>query len=136
MITYVPDNLWGKVLLSIDNSVLLKDCVEVEKYLAESLPLKEGTGLYGSKTTASFGQYNLMSLPYSSFQNLYHHMVDVIRPCLPDEPHMLQCWLNVFRKGKYQVAWTLAGKISSNSWVLLCQRDPFLYRIHVQGDTR
>jgi len=99
MNTYVPDNLWGIMLPSIDNTQLMGDCLRAEEHITEHVP-GDDLGNYGSKTTASFNEYNLLTLPYPSFQNLYHNMVSVIKPCLPDEPHVMQCWLNVFRKGE------------------------------------
>jgi hypothetical protein len=51
----------------------------------------------GSKTTAAFKQYNLLSFPIESLQALYHTIVSTIKPCLPKETHIMQCWLNVFR---------------------------------------
>ena len=101
MITYVPDNLWGEMLPSIDNMQLMKDCLEAERFLLNTLSVNTAVGVYGSKTTASYIQYNLLSFPIESFQNLYHNMVSVIKPCLPKETHVLQCWLNVFRGGEF-----------------------------------
>ena len=103
MITYVPDNLWGKMLPSIDNNQLIRDCLSAEEYLLRKVINEKDIELkvYGSKTTASFKQYNLLSFPIKSFQTLYHEIVSVIKPCLPDEIHVIQCWLNVFRDGEF-----------------------------------
>ena len=98
MNVYVPDNLWGEMLPSIDNRQLMKDCLLVENYLNTNDILKDDPGIYGSETSASYQKYNLLSFPLRSFQILYHSMVSVIKPCLPNEPHVLQCWLNVFRE--------------------------------------
>ena len=101
MITYVPDNLWGEMLPSIDNTQLMKDCLEAERFLLNTLSADTAVGMYGSKTTASYSQYNLLSFPIESFQNLYHNMVSVIKPCLLKETHVLQCWLNIFRGSEF-----------------------------------
>ena len=101
MITYVPENLWGEMLPSIDNTQLMKDCLEAERFLLNTLTADTAVGMYGSKTTASYSQYNLLSFPVESFQNLYHNMVSVIKPCLPKETHVLQCWLNIFRGNEF-----------------------------------
>lgn len=101
MITYVPDNLWGEMLPSTDNTQLLKDCLEAERFLLNTLSADTVIGRYGSKTTASFSQYNLLSFPIESFQNLYHNIVSVIKPCLPGETHVIQCWLNIFRGNEF-----------------------------------
>jgi hypothetical protein len=101
MDTYVPENLWGKMLPSIDNTQLMNDCLEVERLLLDSVLTNTPIGVYGSKTTASFRQYNLLSFPIESFQNLYHTMVSVIKPCMPKETHVLQCWLNIFRGNEF-----------------------------------
>jgi len=99
MDTYVPNYLWGEMIPIIDNAKLMEDCLHAEDYLINKLPLKQEQeiGRYGNITTASHNQYNLLSFPIESFQVLYHNMVAVIRPCLPKEPHVIQCWLNVFR---------------------------------------
>ena len=104
MITYVPDNLWGEMLPSIDNAELYRCCLETEEYLLDKIIVEEPLGVYGSKTTASYNQYNLLSFPIESFQALYRNIVSVIKPCLPKETHVIQCWLNVFR-GKEFVDW-------------------------------
>ena len=101
MITYVPENLWGEVLPSIDNAELMRSCLYAENYLQKSNVLKEGVGAYGNKTTAAYKDYNLLSFPIKAFQVLYHSIVPIIKPCIPNEPHVLQCWLNVFRGSEY-----------------------------------
>jgi len=101
MITYVPDNLWGEMLPSMDNTRLMKDCLWAERYLLDCVVVDTPLLHYGSKTTASYSQYNLLTLPIESFQNLYHNIVTVIKPCLPDETYMIQCWLNVFRGNEF-----------------------------------
>ena len=101
MITYVPGNLWGEMLPSIDNTQLLRDCLWAERYLLDNVIVDGPLGTYGSKTTASFKQYNLLSFPVESFQSLYHNLVSVIKPCLPKETHVIQCWLNVFRGNEF-----------------------------------
>ena len=101
MNTYVPDYLWGEILPSIDNTQLMNDCLSAEKYLLNSVIAEAVPGLYGSKTTASFARYNLLSFPIESFQILYHNMVSVIKPQLLNETHVVQCWLNVFRGNEY-----------------------------------
>ena len=101
MNTYVPDYLWGEMLPSIDNTQLMNDCLSAEKYLLNSVIAEAVPGLYGSKTTASFKRYNLLSFPIESFQNLYHNMVSMIKPRLPNKTHVIQCWLNVFRGNEY-----------------------------------
>ena len=101
MYTYVPDNLWGEMLPSIDNTQLNKDCLWAEKFLIDSLPLIEDVGIYGNITTASHNRYNLLTFPVESFQTLYHSIASVVKPCLPKETHVIQCWLNVFRCNEF-----------------------------------
>jgi len=102
MITYVPDNLWGEMLPSIDNTELMKSCLNMEKYLQRNNFLKQDDpGIYGSKPSASYRNYNLFSFPIESLQGLYHNIVSIIKPCLPEETHIIQCWLNVFRSGEF-----------------------------------
>ena len=91
------------MLPSIDNAELMRSCLYAENYLQKSNVLKVEGGLYGNKTSAAYGEYNLLSFPINSFQVLYHSIVSVIKPCLPNEPHVLQCWLNVFRGGEFIV---------------------------------
>jgi hypothetical protein len=110
MITYVPDNLWGEMLPSIDNAELYRCCLETEKYLIDEVIIEEPLRNYGSnegplrkgsKTTAAYSQYNLLTMPLRPFQDLYYSMAAVMKPGLPDETHMLQCWLNVFRRDEH-----------------------------------
>ena len=101
MNTYVSEYLWGEMLPSIDNTQLMRDCLIAEKYLLNSVIANAEVGIYGSKTTASYSRYNLLSFPIESFQNLYHNMVPVIKPQLPKETHVVQCWLNVFRGNEF-----------------------------------
>ena len=102
MITYVPDSLWGE-MLPIDNAQLIEDCLKVEDWLFANKMLvnKSAVGTAGSQTTASFNNYNLLSFPIESFQILYHKIVSVIKPRLPKEIHIIQCWLNVFRGNEF-----------------------------------
>jgi hypothetical protein len=100
MITYVPDNLWGVTLPSIDNAELYRCCLDTERYLIDNVIVEEPLRSYGSKTTATYNQYNLLSMPLRPLQALYYSMAAAIKPCLPDETHMIQCWLNVFRGGE------------------------------------
>jgi hypothetical protein len=106
MITYVPDNLWGEMLPFIDNTQLMKDCLDAEEVLMSCDLVKdsEDTGVYGNRTSASYINYNLLSLPIESFQSFYHNLISVIKPCLPKEHHVIQCWFNVFRGGEF-VGW-------------------------------
>lgn len=104
MYTYVEDRLWGKMLTSIDNAELYRCCLHAEEHHLKSFIKEEEAGVYGNKTSASYEDYNLLSLPYIPFQDLYHRMVDVIKPCLPDETHVLQCWVNIYRAGE-RVQW-------------------------------
>lgn len=106
MITYVPNNLWGTMIPHLDNAKLTDICLNAEKFLINRIldETKIEMKFYGSKTTASYQQYNLLSFPIESFQNLYHNIVSVIKPCLPKETHVMQCWLNVF-KGNEFIDW-------------------------------
>ncbi len=101
MIEYVPGNIWGELLPSIDNTQLMKDCLWAERCLLDNVIVEEPLRYYGSKTTASFQQYNLLTFPIESFQSLYHNIVSVIKPCIPKETHVIQCWLNVFRGNEF-----------------------------------
>lgn len=108
MVEYIPGNLWGEMLPDINNNELLKCCIDTEAYLIDAVLVNVSPSIYDSittsVTTASFQQYNLFTLPRRPFQDLYHKMVEVIKPCLPSEPHMIQCWLNVFRGGE-SIGW-------------------------------
>ena len=101
MVTYVPDNLWGEMLPSIDNAQLMENCLEVEDFLLKEIVTGVEVDYHGSKTTNAYRQYSLLSFPIKSFQDLYHNIVTVIKPLLPKETHVLQCWLNVFRDNEY-----------------------------------
>jgi hypothetical protein len=100
MHTYIPNNLWGVMLNGIDNDELYRCCLDMEKTLLNRIVKEVPLTLFGSKTTAAFNQYNLLTMPLLPFYNLYHKMVEVIKPCLPDEPHAFQSWLNIFRDGE------------------------------------
>ncbi len=97
---YIPGEVWGEMISSIDNDVLYSMCLDTEKMLLGKIVGDEPVEHFGSKTTASYWKYNIFTLPKVPFQDLYHNIVRVVKPILPDEPHVMQCWLNVFRAGE------------------------------------
>ena len=101
MKTYVPGHLWGEELTSIDNTSLTSLCLDVEKMLESVYDPSKSLSVYGSKSTANYTQYNLLTYPHIHFFHFYQELKRVIKPEIPDEPHMIQCWLNVFRKGEF-----------------------------------
>ena len=100
MIEYIPGELWGKMLPSIDNSRLYNTCLETEKLLFNTVVDEDSAERYGSKTTAVYWKYNIFTSPQEPYQDLYHKLVEVIKPVLPNETHVIQGWLNVFREGE------------------------------------
>lgn len=86
---------------TIDNQQLFDDCLHIEYLLKKHLNDDIDIGEYGCFSSAHYEQYNIFHFHTSNINKLFRLMQEKVRPVLNDEQYMLQCWLNVFRKGQY-----------------------------------
>ena len=100
MTAYIRDYLWGIDIDGIDRRQLVEDCYGAEQYLKSILPSIVGTGSYSTFTTAHFLRYNLLTFPSVELVQLYKMIRQTTTPYLHDDSYMIQCWLNVYRKGE------------------------------------
>lgn len=97
LITYHDNYLYSIDTDTINNKALVDHCLRLEKYLVETLPTIH-TGWYGNLTTAYNREYNLLTLPGTEFNELYHSLIKHVGPFLEKETrYMIKSWLNVFR---------------------------------------
>lgn len=99
--TYIPNYLFSTMLNGTNNAELLKACYDWEKYLVEELTQDEQEENYKIPyTTSLFNKYNFFTYPNPYISQLYTSIRDTIGSCLPEEPHMISCWLNVYHNGE------------------------------------
>jgi hypothetical protein len=99
-IVWHPNYLYSKDLKSIDNSKLFIECLEVERYLKQTINTQQDSyEKFGSFTTTVFKKYNLFTFPCIEASILYRQLVSNITPYLDKNEHYwIQCWFNVFRE--------------------------------------
>lgn len=97
----VPDYLYSEEIYDINNEWMYSDCLQIEDYLKRTIPEPEPMLDYGSFTSANHMKYNLFNFHLHSVNDLYRAIQTKVRPHLPDDRYMIQCWLNVFRKGQF-----------------------------------
>lgn len=104
IINYQKNYLYGIKLNSINNNKLVKECLDIEKFLLSTLPNIE-VGWHGCLTTAHHSKYNLFTFPSKELNILYHEIVKNVSPLLDDKTsYMIKSWMNIFRKGQ-KVDW-------------------------------
>jgi hypothetical protein len=97
--TYYKNYLYGVNLNSINNSELVKNCLNIEKILLSNLPNIE-KGIYGSLTTAHHSTYNLFLFPFEQLNILYYELIKNITPILENTNYVIKSWVNLFKKGE------------------------------------
>ena len=99
MITHVDNYLFSKKINTIDNEVLSKDCLDIEKKLLTTFPVIDKK-FYGTLSTAHHHEYNMLTFPAKEINKLYYELQSMICPYLEDRTYYIKSWLNVFRKGQ------------------------------------
>lgn len=108
--TYIPNYLFSTTLDSINNNALMESCLKLE----DELRVKYNHGWQEEETklpycsferkipftTSLFKRYNIFTFPNLQISLLYSKIREVISPCLPDEPHMIAGWLNVYHNNE------------------------------------
>jgi hypothetical protein len=76
---------------------------------------KDFTG-QSTLTTQVYTRYNLLMYPLFGFHDLYKGIQQTFRTIAEtDEPHYIQCWLNVYNKGDY-IQWHHHFPPNARSW--------------------
>jgi len=96
----IPNFLFSK-MIQIDNKKLLENCLELEKYVIDKNGEQEISTLAGSYTTQNFSKYNFFSYHTQQTSDLLENIREVVKPLLPEKQYVIQCWLNVFKKGSF-----------------------------------
>ena len=98
--TYHNDYLYSVDTSNIDNKLLVDQCLFIEKYLLNDLPVID-THRYGCLTTAHHLEYNFLTSPLNEINKLYHTLKKHLKPFLEkDTNYMIKSWLNVFRENQ------------------------------------
>lgn len=100
MQTLIEDYLWCEDIV-LDNKELLLDCRDIEQFLVLNITDPEPIADYGSFTSANHKKYNLFNFHTPELNNLYKALQSTIIPKIPKDHYMIQCWLNVFRRGQF-----------------------------------
>jgi len=95
--------LFSKKINNLNNSILVKDCLDIEEMLVKAFPNIE-PNWYGNLTTAHHEKYNFLTFPTKEINKLYHELQKVIYPYLEDRVYYIKSWVNVFRKNQ-KVDW-------------------------------
>ncbi len=101
MITELVPNFLYSTMCSNSNAELYQDLVWVEEQLKNKYGKQEINPTYGSYTTQNYAQYNLFSFHTVSTNNLLKTFKDNLLPFLPEQNYVIQCWLNVFKRGSF-----------------------------------
>jgi hypothetical protein len=100
MITHYENYLYSVELDTIDNKLLINNCLDISDFLIRSLP-QVNTEDYGNLTSSYHGMYNLLTFPHIELNKLYHEMITHISPVLEKETYyMIKSWLNVYQAGQ------------------------------------
>ena len=112
--SHSPNYLFSKKIDSINNSTLVKDCLDIEKMLLTTFPNIDKKW-YGSLSTAHHERYNILTFPTKELQKLYFELHNLICPYLENRVYLIKSWLNVFRKGE-SVNWHDHWKPDAKVW--------------------
>ena len=93
----------------LDLNLLKSSCLELEKFITVQFDkrISEYPGK-STETTKLFAQYNLCLYPYPMIHELYWTIHTMFHTCITnhyggriDDKFIMQCWLNVYKKGEY-----------------------------------
>jgi hypothetical protein len=102
LIDVLHDNYLWTVPLSLDNKSLYEFSFNVEKILRQTIKNPTTNTPFKTFTTANYLHYNLFTFRHPELITLFTHLRNNIAGFLKsDERYVLQCWLNVFRKGEF-----------------------------------
>ena len=98
-----PNYLFSNKINTIDNNILVKDCLDIEEMLLKTFP-NINSKFYGNLSTAHHERYNFLTFPTKEINKLYYELQKVISPYLDNKTYYIKSWLNVFRKDQ-QINW-------------------------------
>lgn len=110
-----PGYLFSEDVTTIDNEHLYLDCLELEQELLKQIGEPAEAGGYGNVTSANYRRYNMFHYHYPGLNGMYRALQEKVRPHLPNEQWMVQCWLNVFRKGE-SIKWHAHWPPECRAW--------------------
>lgn len=95
-----PNYLFSNKINTINNNILVKDCLNIEEMLLKTFPNIDKKW-YGSLSTAHHEKYNFLTFPTKEINKLYYELQKNICPYLDDKSYLIKSWLNVFKKEEY-----------------------------------
>ena len=103
---------------AIDVDKLEASCLRLYRYIVDEFTGTPGRDYDGESTltTALYTRYNLLMYPDEEIHNLYTFICKAFRQASGlTEPHWIQCWLNVYKRGNF-IDWHTHWPAEVKSW--------------------
>lgn len=100
--------------LNLNVSELEETCNEMEPFILRNFKDGDYNGV-AAETTKLYSQYNFLLYPLPQVHELYEGIRKTFRSIVPDHPHFIQCWLNVYNKEDY-IDWHHHWEAEANVW--------------------